>query len=433
MSSFTLSGGRVLTPKGLLEANIVVEGRIIRKIGKDAKAGEFINCRGLFIVPGFRDQHVHDLIGSLTDPSLSRISKVALALAKHGVTSAKLATLAMPKEKLLEYLSNIKSYISSERNSVDGSRIEGAHVEGTFIRRECGGAQPREYIIEPWKTEAKDLLDKIVETGSVKLVNIAADFGSKLIKYATSRGLIVGCGHSRASAKQLEEAWRDGLKYIVHVTNGSMGQSFKPFEGGGTYEGALTLPLALEIIVDGYHIDPRYVSDMIERRIQKGRINDIITITDNVFPIEEEIPEEEFKAFSVIGCKSNNGRVLMLKRYMNEKGLWEIPPPGTLFGSLLTMDKAFENLLNLFTRDFSGFMIDRPARRFDEALRIASLMTSTNQAKLEGLDSVGIISEGCLADLVILAINGGSGSYNVKVKKTVIGGRIFEVNDFTDT
>jgi N-acetylglucosamine-6-phosphate deacetylase len=426
MSSFTLRGGWVLTPKGLSRTDVAVEGSRIAKVCDGIRIGETIDCSGLFIVPGFRDQHIHDLIGSLYDTGIDRLSKVAKALVRHGVTSAKIATIAMPHDRLLSYLRNIRSYMSSWRNGIDGTRIDGAHIEGTFIRAECGGAQPREYVVEPWKEEAVELLDDIIETNAVKLVNIVADFGSDLIEYASSRGLIVGCGHSKASARQLEEAWKKGLRYIVHITNGAMGQSFKPFDGGGTYEGALILPLSLEIIVDGYHVDMRYVSDIIERRIQKGRIEDIITITDAVFPIEEEIPKGEFEAFSVIGCRSDDGGVLLVKCYMDRDGVWKQPPPGTLFGSLLTMDKAFENLLNLFTRDFSGFMIDRPARSFDEALALASKFTSTNQSRLEGLDSIGTISDGCIADIAVLSIKGSLGTYRVNVAKTIVGGILFD-------
>jgi len=426
MSSFTLRGGWVLSPKGLSRTDVVVEGSRISKVCDGVRIGETIDCSGLFIVPGFRDQHIHDLIGSLYDTGIDRLSKVAKALVRHGVTSAKIATIAMPRDKLLSYLRNIRLYMSSERNGIDGTRIDGAHVEGTFIRAECGGAQPREYIVEPWEEGAAELLHEIAETHAVKLVNIVADFGSDLVEYASSIGLIVGCGHSKASARQLEEAWKKGLRYIVHITNGAMGQSFKPFDGGGTYEGALTLPLSLEIIVDGYHVDMRYVSDIIERRIQKGRVEDIIAITDAVFPIEEEIPKGEFEAFSVIGCRSDDGGVLLVKRYMDRDGVWRQPPPGTLFGSLLTMDKAFENLLNLFTRDFSGFMIDRPARSFDEALALASKFTSTNQSRLENLDSVGAISDDYIADIAVLSIKGRPGAYRVNVAKTIVGGRLFD-------
>ncbi|MBS7624316.1 MAG: hypothetical protein QXS36_01505 [Candidatus Bathyarchaeia archaeon] len=427
MSAITLCDGVVLTRRGLRRVNVVIEGNRIANIGEGLRVGERVDCSGLFILPGFREQHVHDLPSLLSGKfEAKRFGRVAESLARHGVTSVKLATIAMPTDRLIKYAETLRQYLSSGRNCLDGARIEGLHVEGTFIRRECAGAQPREYIVEPWMPEARNLLDSLIETGVVRLVNIVADFGPDLIKYASSKGLIVGCGHSRASAKQLEEAYRSGLKYIVHITNGSMGQSFKPFDGGGTYEGALILPLFVEIILDGYHVDMRYVSDIIERRIQRGREHEIIAVTDATFAIDEEIPEGEFQAFSVVGCRSADGKVLFVKRFMDEKGEWKEPPPNTLFGSILTMDKAFENLLNMFTIDHEGFMIDVKARDFSEALRLSSAITSYNQARLEGLTDVGVIERGFLADIVVLKIDGTPGKYSVKVVKSIVNGVLHE-------
>lgn len=427
MSALTLCNGKVLTRGGLKNLNVTIEGGKITDLGEGLKIGEKIDCSGLFILPGFRDQHVHDLPSLLGEPDVNRFGRIASSLIKHGVTSAKLATIAMPPDKLLKYAEAAKQYMCSGKNGLEGTRIDGLHVEGTFIRRECAGAQPREYILEPWMPEAKNLLDKLEETHAVKMVNIAADFGPDLIGYASSKGFIVGCGHSKASARQLKDACKAGLRYIVHITNGFMGQSFKPFDGGGTYEGALTLPLSIEIILDGYHVDMRYVSDIIERRIQKGREHEIIAVTDAVFAVDEEIPGGEFQAFSVVGCKSKYGDVLFVKRFMDEDGEWREPAPNTLFGSLLTMDKAFENLLNMFSVDHEGFMIDVKARDFNEAIRLSSIITSFNQASLEGLTNMGLIEKGHIADMVVLNIEGAPGRYRVKVVKSIVNGVLYEL------
>ena len=59
--------------------------------------------------------------------------------------------------------------------------------------------------------------------------------------------------------------------------------------------------------------------------------------------------------------------------------------PYTLCGSLLTMDGAFQNLLNLLTTDHSGYMIDVKARSFEESLLLLPNFTSGNSVRLEGL------------------------------------------------
>ncbi len=425
--SLTLKNGLIITPRGVLKGNLVVENGYITEIGRFAEPkGEVFNCDGCYVVPGFREQHMHDVNGLtkfLAEPD--RIGKVSRALVAQGVTAFHLATVAMPFEEILTYLETCKIYMESSENGIEGARFEGAYVEGTFINAECAGAQPREYVISPNSSEAREVVDSLLKTGVVKFINMVPDFGVDLIKYAASKGVIVGCGHTKASFKKLEEAFNLGLKFIVHITNGAMGQSFKPFNGGGAYEAALTLPVYVEIIVDGYHVDFRYVSDIIERRICKNRSHEIIAITDSAFPIKEEVPTGEFRLFSTICCKHPTEDVLIVKGYYDGG---EVKPalPNTLCSSLLTMEKAFQNLLNMFTVSHSGFMIDVYSRSLNESIQLASMFTASNQARLEGLEDRGFIERGQIADLTVLRIEGEPGRFNVRVEATVVGGVLFE-------
>ena len=358
------------------------------------------------------------------DPA--RLTKISRSLATQGVTAYLLATTAAPTERLATYLRTVKSYMDSGTNGVDGARLEGVNVEGTFIRKECAGAQPLEYIISPKEPEAKKVFEAILATQVVKLVNVVPDFGIDLLKYAVSQGVIVGCGHTLASAEQLAEGFRHGLKFIVHLTNGGMGRSFKPFNGGGTYEGALSLPLFVELIVDGYHVDLRYVSDIIWRRVQQGRSHEIIAVTDSIFPVPEEAPEGEFRVYSTICTTRPRRDVFFVKGRVGEDGSTLSVPPNTLCSSRLTMRKAFENILNLLTSNVQGFMIDRKTLPLNQAIKYAAMFTSTNQALMQGTShTTGTISRGKQADLTILSIEGQQGEYKVKIEKTIVAGNVF--------
>ena len=425
--AYTLKNGYLVTPQGVFKGNLIVEDKVINDLGSSVSVkGDVYDVEGLYILPGFREQHLHDMPG-LTRyvDKPERIGETARVLLNHGVTAFKLATVAMPLEDHLAYLNSCREYLESRNNGADGARFEGAFLEGTFINRECAGAQPPEYIVHPNDPQAKNMLDALLNTGVVKLVNIVPDFGVDLISYAASRGVLVGCGHFKASARMLEEAVKAGLRFIVHLTNGAMGQSFKPFEGGGAYEGALTLPVFIELIVDGYHVDFRYISDVIERRVQKHRTHEIISVTDRLFPTPEDAPEETFRMFSVVCRKPENENVLYTEGYMDSEGRLVKPPPFTLCGSLLTMDKAFQNLLNLFTVKRSGYMIDVDARSLEDALILISKFTSSNTAKLEGLSDVGSLEKGKKADISIFEIVGSPGEYEVKAKYVIVDGKIF--------
>jgi len=426
MKSVVLKGASVVMPRTVSKADILIKDEKISRVAPNLSGDENIDCRGCYVVPGFRDQHIHDINGFMKHiDNPERFAKVSEALAAQGVTAYMVATAAAPTEQLVTYLKTVKQYMLAGRNGLDGARVEGVNVEGTFIRKECAGAQPYEYIVPPNDPEAGKVLKMLLETDAVKLINIAPDFGTALIEEAVSQGVIVGCGHCLATAEQLEAGFRHGLKFIVHLTNGSMGRSFKPFSGGGTYEGALTLPLFVELIVDGYHVDFRYISDIIWRRVQQGRGHEIIAVTDGIFPIPEEIPEE-FRIYSTLCCKSADEGVFVVKGRLDKDGNILPVPRDTLCSSKLTMDKAFENLLNLLTTDFEGFMIDRKALTLEDALKYAAAFTASNQSLLQGTSNeTGSIESGKLADLTVLVIKGQPGEYKVDVQMTLVGGQVF--------
>ncbi|KYH42255.1 MAG: hypothetical protein AYL33_003420 [Candidatus Bathyarchaeota archaeon B63] len=425
---YTLKGGYLVTPRGVFKGNLTVKDGVIQDLGPSSKpAGAVHDVDGLYVLPGFREQHMHDMPGLtryIERPE--RIGEISRKLLRSGVTSFKLATVAMPTDDLLTYLGSCWEYLESG-GEVEGARFEGAFVEGTFINRECAGAQPPEFIVHPNEPGARELLDACLDIGVVRLVNIVPDFGVDLIRYASSRGVLVGSGHFKASARLLREAVKAGLRFIIHLTNGAMGRSFKPFEGGGAYEGALTLPVFVELIMDGYHVDFRYVSDIIERRIMTGRAHEVIAVTDRLFPTPQDAPEGSFRMFSVVCSKPPDEDVLYMDGHMDDEGRLVRAPPFTLCGSLLTMDRAFQKMLNLFTMDHSGYMIDVDKRSLEDSLMLISRFTSANMADLEGLTDVGTLQRGKRADISVLEIEGEPGRYGVKVKHTIVDGDFFEI------
>jgi N-acetylglucosamine-6-phosphate deacetylase len=74
---------------------------------------------------------------------------------------------------------------------------------------------------------------------------------------------------------------------------------------------------------------------------------------------------------------------------------------GTLAGSTLTMDRAFRNVVRLFHRSIVE----------------AAHVCSTSPARQLGLDGLGTITEGAIADLVVL-------DSDFRVMHTIIAGEI---------
>jgi N-acetylglucosamine-6-phosphate deacetylase len=176
-----------------------------------------------------------------------------------------------------------------------------------------------------------------------------------------------------------------------------------------------------EIIADGYHVDKAYVMDAIKR---KGT-DKVVVITDSMFPTMLE-GLDKFSMLGVEGRVSSNGEYLQIADRGN-----------ALFGSTLTMDKAFSNILNWLTSPVEGiwYKMHEPLN-FEEALLKASEMCSGNPARVIGILGptttvdpkdmscyTGSIETGKSADVLIADITGIQGDRKVKIERAFVNGQ----------
>jgi N-acetylglucosamine-6-phosphate deacetylase len=308
----------------------------------------------------------------------------------------------------------LKTYLESGRNGEDGCLIKGGLAEGTFINPAMCGAQNPAYVLAPDINK----FDKIDEAGVIKLVNVVPDYGEKscrLIKNLTKRGIITAAGHTRATAGQFKAAIDSGLRYVIHFLNGPTGGSYKPFNGGGAVEGILRDDrIYVELIADGFHVNPAYMRDVMER---KG-LEKVIVVTDAMFASQSK-GVTRFKSGGIAGRLSNDGKYV----YVEGK------KPITLFGSVLTMDAAFSNILSLLTREMAGVWHRRhEAMSLETALLATARMCATNACDMLKMSKAedpetGSIEEGKWADLAIADIKGRPANYRLYLKKVFVRGR----------
>ncbi len=388
-----------------------------------------------YILPGFRDQHVHDLAGQesarIHAPGelLDSFRAATRALGRHGVTRVWLATFGDSLDTLERYGQGARLWMDQAGNGRTGAKLEGIHIEGTFLNEDCRGAQPAEHILIPTRDDCLGALNSLKNTGSVRLVNIVPDYGEeslRFIHHARGLGMTVGAGHLNPPAALLRQAYEEcGLQYMVHFTNGPTGQSFKPFGGGGAFEGALHLPIYKELILDLFHVDPRYVLDIIRRTEERWGTDKIIAVTDALYADPDYLPEGGFSIGSTIAAVDASGCYLRTLAYRRPDGT-EIPaPPNTLCGSILTMDKAFINLVNLFTHPCTGHWYDHEPLPLEEALVKAARLCATNQAKLVGdYPEAGSLGVGQAADLVVGSIGRRQDEYVFSITQVWVEGRL---------
>jgi N-acetylglucosamine-6-phosphate deacetylase len=246
----------------------------------------------------------------------------------------------------------------------------------------------------------------------IRVVNIPPEHGAaglELIRYLSEKNVICAAGHTGATANKYKKAMEAGLTLAIHFLNGPTGSSSKPFDGGGAVEAILQSDAVhLELITDGYHVSKPYVLDTIAR---KGE-DRVAVITDCMFltGLQDTVT---FNMFGIDGRVSQNREYLQVADQEN-----------ILFGSVLTMDKAFSNILTWMTSDSPGiWQRMHEARPFEQALVAASKMCSTTPAEIVRLDDRGEITEGKRADLIVASIEQKQAAWDLRPETVFSNGR----------
>jgi N-acetylglucosamine-6-phosphate deacetylase len=110
----TLFHAKVILPDRILpDAGVEIEDGIITKIFEkndySRDAAERINCKGLFLSPGFIDIHIHGGGGAdVMDGTEESVEKVLAVHAKYGTTAFLLSTLSASPEAVIKALKCIE-------------------------------------------------------------------------------------------------------------------------------------------------------------------------------------------------------------------------------------------------------------------------------------------------------------------------------------
>ncbi|MGB9641946.1 MAG: amidohydrolase family protein [Candidatus Ratteibacteria bacterium] len=313
-----------------------------------------IDLKGKYVFPGFIELHTHGaglfsfyagrynpekkVFECSSEIYQEGLKQWANLRASTGVTRLYASTAAIPLEKIKFALRELEKFIRNNKETWEGKFYAGAMIEGTFINRANQGAMNPKYAFEP----EKSIFDDINETGLARLVNVPPDHGKKSVKltgYLVSKGISVGAGHTSATYEQFKEAIAAGLKYFIHFLNGPTGNLYKSFYGGGALEAALTLDIMLELIVDGYHVAPWYIREVFARK----KPPEIMAITDAVF-VSQSKGIKQFECDGIGGTVDNKHGYV----YVTKVG------PTTLYGSMVTIDRVFSNLLSYLTKQMPG-------------------------------------------------------------------------------
>ena len=356
---------RIVTPERVIEnGNLsVADGRIVA-LRESAGVPS-----GLTVLPGFIDLHIHGGGGADTmNATPEALATICRTHAAHGTTRLLATTITQSKAAITAALANVAG--SAE------SLLRGIHLEGPYISPGKPGAQPKEFVRDYDEAEFAGWLE--AAQGKMRQITLASEQpgGDALIAACNAAGIVISLGHTDATVAQTKQALDLGARQATHLFNAMNGIHHR---NPGPIPVFLTDPRArVEVIADGHHVAPEVIA-MIYAAVGPTRF---IAITDAM--------EGAGKGDGIYGLGGHEVTVKNGKATLAD---------GTLAGSLLLMDQAARNL-----RAWCGLGWGEIAQ-----------VTATNAADQQGWLDTGRLTEGSLADIVLV-------DDDLNVHATYVGG-----------
>lgn len=381
MMRMIIHGGTLITPyETLPDHDLVIEDGLIASMypaGQGQVApGEVnhIDAKGLWVIPGLIDLHVHASAGSdMMDATPAAIHTMAKFFVQHGVTSYLPTTTTDLSPAINAAIQNVISLAQPQA----GAQHLGVYLEGPYLDSKFRGAQREDWLRLPDPQE----YEQWFETGGIRLVALAPELPGaiEMIERGTRQGIRFSIGHSAASYEQVIQAADHGLSQATHTFNGMTGLHHR--EPGAAGAVLTDERIYAEIISDGIHLHPAVVKLVVKA---KG-VDRTILITD---------------ALRAAGLKDGDykfvGQIVQVRDGIARTSR------GSLAGSTLTLDVALRNVMR-----FAGLSIN-------DALR----MGTTTPAEALGLSSrKGVIQPGADADLALV-------DPDLNVRATIVNGKL---------
>jgi N-acetylglucosamine-6-phosphate deacetylase len=358
---------RLPTREGAVTGWLETSGMTIRGLGSGAAPAAApdvtrIDGRGLTLLPGFIDVHVHGALDhEVMDADADGLAEMARFLARHGVTSFLPTTWTASPDRTLAAVECVAEAVLRPRPA-RAARMLGAHMEGPYLNPKRAGAQDPTHMRPPEPGE----LERYLDLGVVRLMTIAPELpaNAPVLDELRRRRITASAGHTDATYPQMVQAVERGVRHATHTYN-----AMRPLHhrDPGTVGACLTLDaLRCEVIADGHHVDPVAMDVLVRARGIAG----VVLVSDAVRPTG--LPE---------GLHRLDDRTVEVR-----DGAVRLQDGG-LAGSVLTLDRALRNLALATGRDITELW---PT-------------ASANAAQSAGVgDRKGRLEIGLDADLVLL-------------------------------
>lgn len=249
--------GRILTPQGWLKDGSVIlrDSKILEVTNSDLAiiGANIIDARGMYVVPGYVDMHVHGGNGRDFQEGTEEAFRVACeAHAKYGTTSI-FPTLSSSTIPMLNAAIETCERMMQDPNSP----ILGLHFEGHYLNVKKAGAQQPGWLKDPDPNEYIPLVENsrcISRWDAAPELPGAIQFG----RYCAEKGILPSIAHTQAEYSDVKAAYEAGYTHVTHFYNAMPGfHNRNEYKYEGTVESVYLIDdMTIEIVADGIHVPP---------------------------------------------------------------------------------------------------------------------------------------------------------------------------------
>jgi N-acetylglucosamine-6-phosphate deacetylase len=295
----------------------IVDGDVEVEDGRVSAVGVTPAGRSGTAIPGFVDLQVNGFAGiDFAAATPKDYTEAGAALVATGVVAYQPTLITLPEEQTVGALAALAAVPPDDL----GPRIIGMHLEGPFLSPLRAGAHDAAAIIDPDPA----VLERLLDAGPVTMVTVAPERPGalELIDLLIAEGIAVACGHSDATAAEAHAAFDRGATTVTHLFNAQrpFGHREPGIAGAALSRGDVTV----SIIVDGFHLADEVVRLAFAAPASVAIITDAIAAAgqpDGTYPLGNR----------TVTVDAGSARL----------------DDGTLAGSVLTMDAAVRNLVDL--------------------------------------------------------------------------------------
>ena len=359
--------GKILTPQGWLKEGSVIlrDNKILEVTNCDLAVigAELVDVKGMYVVPGFIDIHVHGGGGrDFQEGTEDAFREAVKAHSLRGTTSI-FPTLSSSTVPMIERAVETCTRLMAEQDSP----ILGLHLEGHYLNPNKAGAQLPEWIKNP---DPNEYIPIVENSHCLARWDAAPELPGALQcgKYCSEKGILPSIAHTNAEYSDVKAAFEAGFTHVTHFYNAMPGFHNKQgYKYEGTVESVYLIDdMTIECVADGIHVPPT----ILRMAYKIKGVERMAVITD---ALAVAAADNSAKAFD--------------PRVIIEDGVCKLADRSALAGSIATSDRLVRTLV----------------QQAEVPLEDAVRMASETPAHIMGVHRrKGTLARGKDADIVIL-------------------------------